>query len=448
MHPRKSINCALFAVAFIGIGFAAAITATAQYGPVFSAAGPISRSMGGTTMATPLSASGALLWNPASLAGLDRSQLDVGAELLFPSTSLSSRIPADALGPGVPATDLSGTTQSEPTAFALPTIALAYRPDDSRITYGFGLFAVTGFGLNYAGSTTNPLLTARPPAGLGLGSVLAQYQALQIAPAIVYQATDRWSVSVSPLVNLGYLQLDPLLVAAPDDANADTFASYPNGTHSRAAWGGGFSIGAYYQGDLWNFGASYKSTQWFQTYQFNTSDELGNPRSAEFDLDLPATVSFGLAYHGFEHILLAADIRYLDFENTDGYRDSGYTADGALRGIGFDNTFVVSLGTQLALTQSLAIRVGYSYNDSPIPSDQATANAASPVIIEHQLGCGFSYQATKDLTFSAAYVHAFENALSGPIVLPTGTVPGGTIRSTASIELVSFGATVAFGPQR
>jgi long-chain fatty acid transport protein len=422
--------------------------ALAQYGPVFSAAGPVSRSMGGTSTAAPLSASGALLWNPATLAAFERSQLDVGAELLFPTTSLSSRIPAGALGADVPATDLAGTTRSEPTAFALPTIALAYRPDDSRFTYGFGLFAVTGFGLNYAGSTTNPLLNAPPPTGFGLGPVMAQYQALQIAPALVYHATDRWSVSASPLVNLGYLQLDPLLVAAPDDANMDTFASYPNGTHSRAAWGGGYGLGTYFQGDIWGVGASYKSTQWFQSYEFNTSDELGNPRTAEFDLDLPSTVSVGLAYRGFEYILIATDLRYIDFEHTDGYDKSGYAADGSLLGIGFENTFVVSLGTQLTLTEALLLRIGYSYNDSPIPSDQATANAASPVIIEHQLGCGFSYQATPDLMFSAAYVHAFENALRGPIILPSGTIPGGTIENTASIELVSFGATVAFGPRR
>jgi long-chain fatty acid transport protein len=428
--------------------FAITSPAVAQIGPVFSAAGPINRSMGGTATAAPLSASGALLWNPATLAGLERSQLDVGAELLFPTTSLSSRIPANSLGAGVPGSDLAGTTESEPTAFALPTMALAYRPDDSQITYGFGLFAVTGFGLNYAGSPTNPLLSAPPPNGFGLGPVMSQYQALQIAPALVYHATERWSVSASPLVNLGYLQLDPLLIAAPDDANGDTFASYPNGTHSRAAWGGGFGFGTYYQGDLWGLGASYKSTQWFQSYEFNTSDELGNPRTAEFDLDMPSTVSLGLAFRGFENVLIASDVRYLDFENTDGYDESGYAADGSLRGIGFDNTFIVSLGTQLTLTEALALRIGYSYNDSPIPSDQATANAASPVIIEHQLGCGFSYQTTPDLLLSAAYVHAFENDLSGPIVLPSGTIPGGTIRSTTSVDFVSFGATVAFGPRR
>jgi long-chain fatty acid transport protein len=271
---------------------------------------------------------------------------------------------------------------------------------------------------------------------------------LQITPALVYHATDRWSVSASPLLNLGYLQLDPLLVAAPDDANADTFASYPGGAHSRAAWGGGYSLGTYYRGDLWSTGASYKSTQWFQTYKFNTSDELGNPRTAEFDLDLPSTVSLGLAYHGFEDVLIATDLRYIDFENTDGYSQSGYAADGSLRGIGFRNIVVVSVGTQLTLTEALAFRTGYSYNDSPIPSDQATANAASPVIIKHQLGCGFSYRATRDLIFSAAYVHAFKNSVSGPIVLPSGTIPGATIRSTAAIELVSFGVTAEFGPRR
>lgn len=422
--------------------------AAGQLGPMFSAAGPVNRSMAGASTASPLSASGALLWNPASLAALERNQLDIGAELLFPATTLSSEVPAGALGPGFPATNLSGITESEPAAFALPSIALAYRPENSRVTYGFGLFAVTGFGLNYPGSASNPLLQPPPPAGIGLGPVMAQYQVLQMVPSLVYHVTDRFSVSASPLIDIGYLQLDPMLIAAPDDANGDTIASYPFGTHSQNAWGGGFSVGTHLQGDIWSVGASYKSEQWFESYRFNTANELGVPRSEQFDLNMPAITSVGLSYHGMEFVLVSLDVRYVDFEGTDGYNRSGFAADGSLQGLGFKSIIAASIGTQFVLTESLSLRVGYSYNDNPISSEQATANAASPVIIQHIIGCGFSYRATDDLTLSAAYTHAFKNEVSGTIDLPSGTIPGSTISSTAQINTLSFGATVHFGPRR
>ena len=124
----------------------AATPAAAQFGPMLSGAGPINRSMGGASTAAPLSASGALFWNPATLSGLESSQLDVGAELLFPHTSLSSSVPANTFGPGVPPVDLSGTTGNEDALFAMPTIALAYRPEESPFTYGLGVFAAAGFG--------------------------------------------------------------------------------------------------------------------------------------------------------------------------------------------------------------------------------------------------------------------------------------------------------------
>ena len=194
------------------------LPAQAQFGPVLSGAGPVNQSMGGASTAAPLSASGALFWNPATLSGLDRSELDVGAELLFPQTSLFSSVPANTFGPGVPPANAAGTTRNEDSVFALPTISLAYRPDDSPFTYGLGVFAFAGLGLDYGGSPTNPVLSAPPPNGLGFGPIYSQYQVLQIAPALVYDVTDNFSLSISPLLNISQLQFDPAVFATPDNA--------------------------------------------------------------------------------------------------------------------------------------------------------------------------------------------------------------------------------------
>lgn len=424
------------------------VPALAQFGPLLSGAGPINQSMGGASTAAPLSASGALLWNPATLSGLDRSELDVGAELLFPQTRLSSSVSANTFGPGVPPVRVSGTTRNEDSVFALPTISLAYRPDESPFTYGLGIFGIAGFGLDYGGSPTNPVLTAPPPNGLGFGPIFSEYQVLQIAPALVYEVNDQFSISVSPLLNIGSLQLDPAVFSAPDDANGDTFFTYPPGTHSRTAWGAGFSLGAYYTAGDWGFGANYKSPQWFDSYSFNTTNELGQPRTAAFNLDLPAIVSVGTSYKGIDRWLLAADLRYLDFKNTDGWGDSGFAANGALRGVGFESIFVVALGTQYQLTDALSVRAGYSWNQNPISDSQTAANVASPLIIEHILSAGASYQVTDDLTLSLAYSHGFENTISGAIVLPTGAVPGTSITSTAAVDMLFVGATVKFGNRK
>lgn len=421
------------------VGGVLALTATpvaAQFGPVLSGTGAVNRSMGGASTAAPLSAGGALFWNPATLSGLKRSELEVGVELLFPHASMFANGAGLGLG--------SGNTESEDSVFPLPTIALAFHPEDSSFTYGLGVFAMSGFGLNYAGSTTNPLQAA-PPAGLGFGPIYSQYSVLQIAPALVYEVSDQFSLSFSPVLDIATAQLDPALITSPNPPAGP----YPNGTHSRSAWGCGFTLGAYYQADMWDFGASYKSTQWFQPNRFSASDNFGAPRSFDFNLDCPSIISVGTSYKGIDGVLLAADVRYLDFESTDGFGDSGFGPNGALRGLGFQNIFAVALGSQYQLTDDLTVRVGYSGNQNPISSSQVSANVASPLIIQHVLTTGASYEITDDFVLSLTYLHAFENSSQGPIVLPgLGPVPATSIKSTASIDSIMLGATVKFGPRR
>ncbi len=440
----KSLQRGIFSLVFLlflGLG---ANPAAAQFGPVLPGVGPVNRAFGGVAAAAPISVAGALLWNPATLSAFHQSEIEVAAELLFPHTSLSSTIPAGALGGGLPTSTLSGRTSNQDSVFALPTIALMYRPEGSRITYGFGALAVAGFGLDYAGSTTNPLLTPPPPIGLGFGPVLSQYQVLQLAPTIVYDVTDQWSVSFSPLLNIGSVMLDPGVIAAPDDANGDGFATYPSATHSRPAWGAGFSFGTYYRMDDWAFGASFKSPQWFQNYTFNTADELGVPRRFGFNIDLPSIVTVGASYSGFDRWLLALDLRYLDFRNTDGFGTSGFTPDGALKGIGLKSVLAVATGVQYQLTDAMTVRAGYTWGENPIKSEFASANAASPLIIQNTISVGATYQLTDTFSLSMAYSHAFENSVTGPITLPTGIVPGTTVRSTTRIDMAVIGATIKF----
>ena len=334
---------------------------------------------------------------------------------------------------------LSGTTKSEDSVFALPTIALAYRPVNSPFTFGLGAFAVAGFGLNYPGSNgVNPILS-QPP--LGVGPIYSQYSVLQIAPAVVYDVTDELSLSFSPLLDIGMAQLDPALFAAP------TAGVYPSGTHSSQSWGAGFNLGAYYRTEVWGFGASYKSQQWFQPYQFNTVSG-GIAQSVEFGLDLPAIVSIGTSYQGVDGLLLAADLRYLDYASTAGFGDSGYAPTGALNGIGLRSIFAVALGAQYQLSDAMTVRTGYSWSENPVTSAQASANIASPLVIQNMLSFGTTYNVTRDFSLSLVYTHAFENSVSGPLVSPAGPVPGYNIRSTASVDMLTVGATVKFGGPR
>src|SRR5262249_55763779 len=234
-----------------------------------------------------LDATGALYWNPASTSGLERTEVELGLELVYPQQTLSSSVPGGAIAPGIPPLPLAGSTRSDSGVSPLPAMGLVYRPDDSCWTFGLGIYEIGGFAVNYPASLTNPILTAQPPRGIGLGAITSQLQLFQIVPTAAYRLSDTLSVGVAATTNLAYLVADPAVIATPDDALRTGFPNYPAGTHTRTTWGQGFQTGVYYSpGAGWNFGASVKSPQWFAPFRFDAQDELGRPRSFKFHFEV------------------------------------------------------------------------------------------------------------------------------------------------------------------
>jgi long-chain fatty acid transport protein len=419
--------------------------AVAQFASTLTGVGPINRSMGGASTAAPLDTLGAFLWNPATITALP-TQTDFGVEVIIPNVKLSSRVNAGSLGPGSPPVTLSGSDRSDCGAFPLPEFGLVFRPDNSPLSLGLGLLSVAGFGVNFPGDPHNPVLSPPPPFGLGAGPVSAQYQLMQLIPTAALQATERLSLGFSPIVDIAGLSADPGSVAPPDNASGSGFPTFPPLTHSTLQWGGGFQVGGYYITESrWQLGASFKSTQWFNSFQFNSRDQIGAPRNIKVNLDAPMIVSIGAAYAGFERSLIALDLRYLDYSNTRTFGPVGFDSTGAVKGLGWDNVFALSTGTQYQVTDTLAARVGYSYGTNPISNNRTFFNIASPTVIQHSVYFGVSYDVTATFKLSIAYAHFFENSVSGPLISPlAGPLAGTSVTATASGDSILAGGSFKF----
>jgi long-chain fatty acid transport protein len=422
--------------------------ARAQYGTILSSAGPVNTSMAGASTAAPLSACGALIWNPATMPGLGHSELEASVGGLFPSSQLTSRISAGAIRPGIPPIGLAGQTDSDTGVYPLPAIGLVYLPEGSAWSFGLSAFVLAGFGVDYPGSGTNFPVTPPPPLGIGFGPVFSEFQVLQIQPAATYQLTERLSVGGGPAVNLAILKADPALFSPMNDANRNGVGTYPSATHSETTWGAGFTVGAYYKADTWAAGASVKSPQWFDKFRYNSADELGRPLHVTLNADLPLIASVGVAYTGMERLVLALDGRYLDYANANFIGDSGISLDGTVRGLGWRSIFAVAAGAQYQLSDALSVRLGYTWNQNPIPNSQAFVNIASPTIVEHTLYAGASWNVTEDFTISLSYSHGFQNSIEGPGLTQFGPVPGSAVKTSASGDAVIIGASVRFGGPR
>jgi long-chain fatty acid transport protein len=415
------------------LGFASGVGAQ---GIVIPGAGPVNRSMGGAGVAAPLDAAGALLWNPASITGLETSEFVIGLEFLYLDTNIGSAVD---VAPGV---TFAGETRSDSGVGILPTVAVAFRNEDSPWTFGLGLFSIGGFSMNLPASPlappTNPVLSPT----FGGGSVYSKLAVLQLVPTAALQVTDRLSIGLAPTIAIADAALDPNLWTTP---NLD--GSYPNGTHSRTNWGLGFQVGIYYEMENgWHFGASYKSPQWLEEFAFYSEDSDGNPRTDRLNVDYPAIISAGAAYYGLARTVWAIDVRYVDYANTQLFGDpAGFDENGAATGLGWESVLSVATGVQYQLTDALSLRCGYTFSENPIPDESTFYNLGSTAIYKHIVSVGASWRITCRTSLSIAYLKAFENSISGAVEAPgIGPIPGTSVTSRQSIDALVAGLQVKF----
>jgi long-chain fatty acid transport protein len=414
---------------------------------VLNGVGPVNQSMGGAGVAAPLDALGSVNWNPAVTTGLGHSEMDFALDLLFPHTRLTTKLNLGPLDPFVaPVLPLDGSTKGDAKFAPLPSFALVYQPEGSPWTYSIGAMSVAGSTLNYPGDPNNLALSAPPPHGTGLGPITATIDVLQLPVGVACQLTDHLSVGFAPTLDVALLVAEPALFAAPDDADRDGIPTFPNASRPQFNWGAGFQAGVYYTTDLcWDFGASFKSPQWFEPFLYDATDEIGQPRRLKVHLDYPAIVSVGTAYRGLKRWLFALDVRWIDYHDTRGLGgEAAFRPDLAVTSLGWRNIWVLGLGAQYQATDDLSVRAGYAFNQNPIAPENTTFNIASPAIIQHQLSVGASYQVSKALAVTAAYMRGFGNSISGPLQSPLGPVPFVRLRNDVSSDSLLVGVSVQF----
>jgi long-chain fatty acid transport protein len=331
----------------------------------------------------------------------------------------------------------SGSTDADAGSFAIPNVGWVHHTRNEAITIGAGVNTIAGFGTNLPADPNNPILS---PAPNGLGQVNSSALFLQIAPVISVAVQDNLSFAFGPTITTARVSLEPFIF---DSANAN--GTYSTGQGTRYHWGGGFQVGTYYILDnQWRFGASFKSPTWMETFKYNSEDENGLPRQLTADLDLPMIISLGTSFQADDKTLIALDVRYFDYANTDGLGDPAvFDASGALGGLDYSSIVSSALGVQRKVTDRVTLRGGYTYNQNPIKNSESLYSIASPVIYQHMLSGGGSFNFTESTSLNLAYSYYFENTRTGQIVLPgIGTVPGSTFKNTVDAQLFSFGFTV------
>ncbi|MEL0456875.1 outer membrane protein transport protein [Flavobacteriaceae bacterium SZ-1-7] len=420
------------------------ISSLAQSGHIMQGVGSVNMSMGGAATAQPLDISGALQWNPATVSTFDGTILNFDIGLFFSSPTLYSTVP-EFDNSGQPTGNFfSGMTEDDRGISPMPALALVWGKEDSKHTFGFSAFGISGFGVTFPESMTNPI--NMPQSMGGFGRIESDYMLLQIGLTYAYEISDKFSVGVQPTFNFASLELMPNPTANPNGSG------YPS-TDKATATGIGAQIGLFYDSRTgFKAGASYKTTQSFQDFEFNNVHLDNSTASNSFNMDYPAIYSVGLGYSKSDFDI-ALDYRLVDYENTDGFSTTGWTQTASVKGFGWENIDIISVGVQYKGVEKLPLRLGYTYSSNPINEDVAFFNIPATAIIKNAFQFGLTYEASERFSLNAMYHHGDSGGKTSGQILnpmfaqsypPYGAIPGSNVSYDMTTDLVMVGFKYIF----
>jgi long-chain fatty acid transport protein len=439
---KKTLLAAAAAAAF------APLAAHATDGYFQHGYGMKSKGRGGASTAMTTDAFGGAV-NPATMA-FAGERLDLGLDWFRPDRS-ASRTGSTGLGFG----SVDGSAEGNETEnFFIPEFGYntMLRPD---LSLGITVYANGGMNTDYPGDTIPAGRCGPAPANLlcGQGNLGVDLAQLIFAPTLAWKFTANHSVGISPLVAYQRFKaygLQPFAAISSDPANL-TNKGYDD------AWGLGARIG--YYGELtpsFAVGVGYSTK-----IDMSEFDKYKGLFAEQGDFDIPENFSVGVAFKATPKFTIAADYQRIyynkvksvgnpsnqpncnpmvNFPTGPGVGPDCLGASGSSIGFGWQNVDAFKIGVEYQWSSALVLRAGYNKSDNPIEARDVTINILAPGVIEEHVTLGFTYSLSKTSEITMAYMHAFENSVSGPATNPYFNV-GGTETLTMSEDALG----IAFG---
>ncbi len=397
----------------LGLGTTAS---QATNGDMFIGIGPISRSMGGTGVASPQDAVSAVFSNPAAMCLSDicsQPQLDAAMTIFMPEPSTSINIAGT-----------SYDAESAESNYFIPALGVSFPfgGDTSRWRMGIAAYGISGLGVDYSDTVIDNDQFFNFGGGNYAPMAAGVYTDLAIAkfaPSLAY--------AVSPDLSLGAsLHMD--------------YATLDLGSGKKSDFGMGIQLGAVWKPvkDV-SVGLTYISPQ--STTFDNVTDFDGDRSADSLELEIPQQVALGIAWTGLDdRLLVELDGRWLNWSGAAGYDEFDWS-----------DQWVIGLGVQYALVpKKVFLRAGYNFGNSPVKEHNGWDGSFNPMtgapnstnrvqgkdiasyyyegfrtvgfpaIVEHHLTLGIGWAVRDDLVLNVGWMHAFNNSMTG-----SGTDPFG-----------------------
>lgn len=374
------------------------------------------------------------IWhNPAGIAWLEGTQISGGATLIVPTNSVA-----------LPNWPIAAQQNIEAASqvFYPPNFYLTHKFSD-RIVAGFGFFTPYGLGLEWPADYPLRFISTRD-----------DMKTFFFNPTIAIKLSDNLSVAAGVSYVYSTIALDlvePIPVAVPPLEVPVTFEATGDG------WS--FNAGALYKGEKFSFGFNWRSG-FTLDYDGDLTLDLDNivagmilPGTAVTEFSLPHILGVGAAFNLTDELTLTADVHYILWSSYDEFVvEVDVPGIEAIYppGIGdtvveenWEDVFIFRVGMQYMVNESLALRAGFLYDQTPQPAD--TMDPILPDADRWALTAGFGYKVGKLVIDFAYQYEPFKDRTSpNRDVYLNNPIPGinageGTYSATAHLFGLSIG---------
>ena len=424
--------------------------------------GMTAKGMGGAATATASDAFGGAN-NPASMVWVG-SRLDLGVDLFSPRRSVER---TGSLTPGIA---VNGRVDSDSNLFLVPEFGYNRMLDANR-SLGLTVYGNGGMNTNYPGGQIGAasMCAGFDPKGPGVGAPynmlcgsgkLGQnLEQLIISPTFAMKVNKDNSFGASLLVGYqrfkaegldGFYGFTPNALTAPGGIAANNHLTN-QGTNT--SWGYGVKLGWMSKFSDWvTLGAAYTSKM--KMKKFDKYRELFAGQGA---FDMPDSLTLGVALKATPQVTVAADYQRINYGGINSVANAsnansafaglapnslfpgfpgapagtvGSLGCDSCRGFGWSSINVVKLGVEYQYSPVLKLRAGYNHSDNPIQGRDVTFNIIAPGVVQDHVTLGFTYALSKTSDLTMAYMHAYNNSVTGSSLFNTWSqgAPAGTER--------------------
>lgn len=338
----------------------------------------------------------AVFYNPAGITQLEGVHLMAGATFINPSADISTINPY---------TGQETSTSSDSNWWVPPHLYATYQFND-KVWFGLGVFSRFGLGTEFdqdwAGRYNN---------------YNAVIKTVSVNPNVALKLSDKWSIAAGVEAMYFDLKLEKKIDASgqnnPDFSLADVDSSLTGDT-----WGWGFNLGIHFKPVDWlAFGASYRSemkvrldgdADFTKPTSFPLPSYLFNDTGAQGSLVLPDEVFLGVAVWPVERLMLQAGAiwtRWSSFKELEIYFDQDPVpgSSSSVSEKDWHDTWRLTLGAEYKATDWLDLRVGYIYDQSPVPNSTIDYLVPANDRNMFSVGSGFHWR-NFDLDLSYTYL--------------------------------------------